>query len=157
MRSLPCVSTWFTADAPALRSMAMQLASTHPHPTKGIQRISRFMTQTRRGNRIMIPKVSHVEECFMKITWLPSGRFSRPSTVKWMPHKTRAAKKNHARHDAREAEPVLEREKWTHHAVREREHQHPQVQEDVEEDRAEHLHVTGPSFNPAGRRGPQYA
>src|SRR5690349_18450142 len=93
MRSLPWLSTWFTADAPALRSMAMQLASTHPQPTNGIHRISRFMTQTSGGNKIMIPKVSHVEECFMKITWLPSGRFSRPSTVKWMPHKTRAAKK----------------------------------------------------------------
>ena len=68
MRSLPCASTWFTADAPALRSMAMQLASMQPQPTNGIHRISRFMTQTSGGNRIMIPKVSHVDECFMKIT-----------------------------------------------------------------------------------------
>ena len=54
MRSLPCASTWLTAAAPALRSMAMQRASMQPQPTNGIHRISRFMTQTSGSNRIMI-------------------------------------------------------------------------------------------------------
>src|SRR5678816_2605236 len=53
------------------------------------------MTQTSGGNRIMMAYVSQVDECFMKITWLPAaGRFSRPSTTYVRPQSHFSPKKH---------------------------------------------------------------
>ena len=78
-RSRPCATTWFTAECPALRLIAIGLYVRTAQPTIGIQVTSRFSSHEAGGTMNICAMVSQAEECFQSDMKGRDGRFSRPS------------------------------------------------------------------------------
>ena len=87
----PCAITWFTAECPALRLIAIGLYVLTAQPTIGIHTTSRFSSQEAIGTTNICASVSQVEECFHSEMKGRSGRFSRPSIVYVRPQTTPAS------------------------------------------------------------------
>ena len=80
-RSRPCCTTWFTAEWPALRLIAIGWNVFTAQPTIGIQMTSRFSDHDAGGTTNICASVSHTDECFHSDTNGRCGRFSWPSIV----------------------------------------------------------------------------
>lgn len=79
-RAVPWFTTWFTAEAPAPRSTAMERSCHRPQPKNGMYMSSRLRTMTFGGPMRNCAKVSQAEECFHSATWGSAGMFSSPIT-----------------------------------------------------------------------------
>ena len=78
--TMPWLITCVTAEAPALRSIAIERSCARPQPKNGMKISSRLSTSTFGGPIRNCAKVSQAEECFHSTTCGSSGMFSSPAT-----------------------------------------------------------------------------